>query len=253
MKISSSVIQRFWCIFADFFFFLQNSSSDCDPVGRTEADILRAEADIPIEELMAKYGDGMIGVPARKFKKDKEEKYLSPVIRAKQSQPIDASKLFKSDNEESMNNDGSGDSDPLAIRLEDKLANGHADNENNLNTEKEIREAELDVSDKAEAVNLDENFKQKPVKDGTDTCIQDSSTLSKNEDNRNRSTSENNSCGSIDSKEADGISVNEEKHIDSSAVTEGGEVSEKVDEAKPYSSSNEPTGSGCQVKTNHIL
>jgi len=53
-------------------------------MGRTERDLLVAEANMPIEELMAKYSaaDG----PAQKLIKGEKQKHPSPMIKAKQEQ-----------------------------------------------------------------------------------------------------------------------------------------------------------------------
>ena len=226
---------------------------DGDPVGRTEADLLRAEADIPIEELVAKYGDGMTSIPARKFKKD--EKFLSPMIRPKR-----ATEGAKISNEDNVNNSNSCDkndnasascsglADSLVTRLEDKLANGHADNENNLNTEKELREAESVNSDKTEDMETDNDATQKSMKGDVDNCVPDSSELSNNVQNVNSNKSEDKNSSSIDSSEADSTSVNDLKDTSANDESCKEKISEEVDESKPSCSSDEPSGSGSQVR-----
>ena len=55
---------------------------DDEPGGRTETDMLVAEANMPIEELMAKYSsDGPPQTPA--MKRLQEKKTSSPMLRAK--------------------------------------------------------------------------------------------------------------------------------------------------------------------------
>ena len=219
-------------------------------MGRTEADLLKAEADIPIEELVAKYGDGMTSIPARKFKKDnKDEKFLSPMIKAKQQKGATTSKdaeenINNSNSSEKNNTSSSGVVDPLVTRLDDKLANGHADNDNNLNTEKELREAE---SVMIEEMDAGKEIKQKSVKDTIDSCLPDSSDLSNNVETVNNGKTGNSAIGNIDSNEADSTSVNDLKDAEVSAKSNEDEISEVVDESRPSSSSDGPSGSGCEV------
>lgn len=233
---------------------------ECDPVGRTEADLLRAEADIPIEELVAKYGDGMTSISARKFQKDKDEKFLSPMIKAKRSQLKEGAKTSTDDSEENVNNSNSSDKnnsasssgvvDPLVTRLDDKLANGHADNENNLNTEKELREAESVKSEKMEEMDTDKESKQKSVTDSVDSCVPDSSDLSNNIETVNHGKTVESGSGNIASNEADSTSVNDVKDTKVSAKSqEEEEKSEAADESKPSSSSDGPSGSGYQAES----
>ena len=216
-------------------------------MGRTEADLLKAEADIPIEELVAKYGEGPTSLAARKFRKDKDEKFLSPMIKAKQSQKKGATS--SKDDEENVNNSNSGvTADPLVTRLDDKLANGHADNDNNLNTEKELREAESVMSDKIEEMDTGIEIKQKSVKDTIDSCLPDSSDLSNNIEPVNNGKAGNSASGSeIDSNEADSTSVNDLRDGEAGAKSNKEETAEIGDESRPSSSSDGPSGSGCQV------
>ena len=102
---------------------------------RSEADILRAEADMPIEDLMARY-DGGIPVSQVQKLKTKDEKFLSPIIHGKRPS-------FQQEDQNTNNSAAGLTTDSIVARLEDKLvSNGHADNENNLNAEKELRDAE---------------------------------------------------------------------------------------------------------------
>ncbi|XP_053394815.1 protein phosphatase 1G-like isoform X2 [Mercenaria mercenaria] len=111
---------------------------DDEGMGRSERDILVAEANMPIEELMAKYS-AKEPPPAARLKKQPKEQFKSPMIRAKKT-----SKTAAADNSDAKNNNATSTSaDPIAARLDTKLENGQTpDNDNNLNVEKELREAE---------------------------------------------------------------------------------------------------------------
>jgi hypothetical protein len=58
--------------------------SDEDGMGRSERDMLVAEANMPIEELMAKYSAAE-PPPATRLKRQSKEQYKSPMIRAKKT------------------------------------------------------------------------------------------------------------------------------------------------------------------------
>lgn len=92
---------------------------------RTEAELLRQEADMPIEELMAKYESEDSAQPRTRILRKKTQ-VNSPVIKPKKLPfPQNASKQDIETNENSE------------VKLEDKISNGHAENENNINLEKE--------------------------------------------------------------------------------------------------------------------
>lgn len=198
----------------------------------------------------------MTSIPARKFKKD--EKFLSPMIRPKRA--TDGAKASNEDNDTNVNNSNSCDkndnasascsglADSLVTRLEDKLANGHADNENNLNTEKELREAESVNSDKTEDMETDKDVTQISIKGDVDNCVPDSSELSNSVQNVNSNKSEDKNSSSIDSSEADSTSVNDLKDTSANDKTCKEKISEEVDESKPSSSSDGPSGSGSPVR-----
>ena len=222
-------------------------SPDGDPVGRTEADLLRAEADIPIEELVAKYGDGMTSVPARKFMKDSNEKFLSPMIKAKRTgAQTDDNECEVADKNNSASSSGLADS--LVTRLGDKLANGHADNENNLNTEKELREAESVNSNETEAMETNTDTKKtNSIEDSKENCIPDSSDVSNSVENVNDTKTQG--ASKADSSEADSTSVNDSE---ANAKPDMGERSESKEDSTPSSSSDGPSGSGCQVSCSDL-
>ncbi|XP_046346466.1 protein phosphatase 1G-like [Haliotis rufescens] len=132
------------------------------PVGKTEADLLRQEANMPLDELLSKYETAPPGAgPLRDIRKQQGEKVLSPSIRPKkkifgdETEEADSSVrsgqlLGDGDSRENNANNSSEDSNvnnssvsrcPMSANIEDKLINGHADNENNLNKEKEIQDS----------------------------------------------------------------------------------------------------------------
>ncbi|KAK7101090.1 protein phosphatase 1G-like isoform X2 [Littorina saxatilis] len=108
--------------------------ADDDPVGRGEADDLRAEADLPLDELLAKYQTPPGGAAARNLRK--KENLQSPVVGAKSSKT-------DPDAGPSSSTDGAGSSGGSASNASPStgLTNGVADNENNLNKEKELRDS----------------------------------------------------------------------------------------------------------------
>ncbi|XP_033736632.1 probable protein phosphatase CG10417 isoform X2 [Pecten maximus] len=102
---------------------------------KNEAEMLRQEADMPIEELMAQY-EGGASTPAEIKNLRKKKHINSPMIRSKR--PM----LGQGDDEDSDVKDNvqlEGSVIPLRATadIQEKLANGHAENENNLNREKE--------------------------------------------------------------------------------------------------------------------
>lgn len=56
---------------------------DEEGMGRSERDILVAEANMPIEELISKYSSGVAPAPVPQLKKLQKEKHQSPMIKAK--------------------------------------------------------------------------------------------------------------------------------------------------------------------------
>ncbi|GAB1601087.1 probable protein phosphatase 2C 58 isoform X1 [Argonauta hians] len=98
------------------------STTDEEAHDENEAEMLRADANIPIEELVAKYQKQ--GTPQQLS--NKKKKILdSPAIR---------SKKISSDEDAVGETDVNCSNSSIA-----KITNGHADNENNLNTEKEFQ------------------------------------------------------------------------------------------------------------------
>ena len=192
----------------------------------------------------------MTSVPARKFQKNPDEKFLSPMIRAKRTQVTEGAKTETSDSNNSNTNNSassSGVADSLVTRLDDKLANGHADNENNLNTEKELREAESVTSDEAEAMESNtDSLKAKSIKDNVDSCVPDSSEVNNSIENVNNTKVETRS--NIDSTEADSTSVSDYKDTDAKAKSHREDKSESMEDSTPSSSSDGPSGSA-QVNT----
>lgn len=103
---------------------------------KSEAELLRQEADMPIEELMAKYEYGETPQqPRTRILRKKGHSVNSPVIKPKKMPfPTDA-------NDNSANKNTNED-----INVEEKISNGHAENENNLNLEKESQMSSVPIS-----------------------------------------------------------------------------------------------------------
>ncbi|KAL8596648.1 hypothetical protein ACOMHN_032590 [Nucella lapillus] len=107
---------------------------DDDPVGRGEAEDLRAEADLPLDVLLAKYKTPQGGAaPVKNLRK--KENVQSPAIRSKQNTAqADAGPSSTSDTPGGSCSNGSS------------LANGVADNENNQNKERELQDSAMSSS-----------------------------------------------------------------------------------------------------------
>ncbi|XP_062617957.1 protein phosphatase 1G-like, partial [Saccostrea cucullata] len=114
---------------------------------KIEADILRTEADMPLEDLLAKYE----GCPQpRLLKRNRGSgKVNSPMLKGKKESKFTA--MCAVEIEEAAG--GSAESETSWTR--DKLANGHAENENNLNREKEQNESNQMLNDQNECESED--------------------------------------------------------------------------------------------------
>ncbi|XP_046576024.1 protein phosphatase 1G-like [Haliotis rubra] len=161
--IQESVVKELRALAGDDDRNAEEEEDGAVPVGKTEADLLRQEANMPLDELLSKYEAAPPGAgPLRDIRKQQGEKVLSPSIRPKK-------KIFGDETKEADSSvrtgqllgDGDGDSRennanssedsnvnnssmsrcPMSANIEDKLINGHADNENNLNKEKEIQDS----------------------------------------------------------------------------------------------------------------
>lgn len=102
---------------------------------KNEAEMLRQEADMPIEELMAQYEGA--GTPAEIKNLRKKKQINSPMIRAKRPMFGQGDEEEESDIKDNVPLDGSVIPLRATADIQEKLANGHAENENNLNREKE--------------------------------------------------------------------------------------------------------------------
>lgn len=112
--------------------------TDDDPVGRGEADALRAEADLPLDQILAKYQTSSVGATKSLRKKDV---FQSPQVRAKQGQEERAKRTAGDDEAcagSSCSSSALGEGSS-SLDFSDSLINGHAENENNLNKEKELQ------------------------------------------------------------------------------------------------------------------
>ena len=109
---------------------------DDDPVGRGEAEDLRAEADLPLDVLLAKYRTP--GGSAKNLRK--KENFQSPVVRAKKnSSDMEAGPSSSSDTMDAKSADSC--EVKAAGSSSSCLTNGLADNENNLNKERELQDS----------------------------------------------------------------------------------------------------------------
>ncbi|XP_052776689.1 probable protein phosphatase CG10417 [Mya arenaria] len=190
-----------------------NEVADDEGMGRTERDMLVAEANMPIEELMAKYNSAG---PAQ-TRLGKSEKHQSPMIRSKQE-----AKRPGTSKEENGAKEGS--SDALATNLDDKLDTEQPDNDNNLNVEKELRNS---ISDSG--VEIDSASTTKDNTNSNNSIVSES---------KSSKTSIPNGETDVDSVESTGA-----KSADSCVTSS---TSEKVDSETcgVSSSSGEPEAGG---------
>ena len=90
---------------------------------------------MPLEQVLERYNKG----PVPTLRKKAGQDMLSPAIQAKQNKaPLPDGADSGSDSKGSSNEGGSGDDCQVKLNF-DKLINGHSDNENNENIEREIR------------------------------------------------------------------------------------------------------------------
>lgn len=123
------------------------------PASRNEADMLLAEANMPLEDVLAKYDSESSGVNSQLLSvKTAKQHFQSPVIRPKCSTPLDKAGGDMKDFPEAAGSSEEPDSSKSSlsekaksarVSLDSKLSNGHADNDNNLNIEKEISQSSL--------------------------------------------------------------------------------------------------------------
>ena len=133
-------------------------------MGRGEAEDLRAEADLPLDELLAKYQTPAGAAAARSLRK--KENFQSPAVKAKQGQGQGQGHPEAGEAGPSSSTDAAGGSNPSSSSSSGggggsayrsscaRLTNGLADsdNENNLNTEKELQDT-VGGSDVADPTN----------------------------------------------------------------------------------------------------
>lgn len=199
--------------------------SDEEAHDENEADMLRADANIPIEELVAKYAkQGIPQVAATKKQKVED----SPAIRSKKANIIGKGSGSGEDGEADSNIDDMVDSSSGI----NKITNGHADNENNLNTEKEFNDRNSESKN-----NEDEDLEDK--------CSEtDSKVNSAKEADAKVSTSSKD--GEAGTSKVDDLpeAASSSTSVSSSEIQSSSSASGSVKEEKPGFSIEEPSGSG---------
>lgn len=132
---------------------------------RSEAELLRLEADMPIEELMAKYETGDSVQPRTRILRKKPQ-VNSPVIKPKRLPfPTESSDANENANTE--------------LKLDEKVTNGHAENENNINLEKESQMSSSSSSSvQNDTVSSSVNSSSEKPPQNTSSTQQDSSACS---------------------------------------------------------------------------
>lgn len=143
---------------------------------RSEAELLRQEADMPIEDLMAQYETGESIQPRTRILRKKVQ-VNSPVIKPKKLPFPNVRDTEIMDSNENANTEE---------KLDDKITNGHAENENNINLEKESQmSSSLSfVQQDTVSSSADNSSKLSPQitisnsSEGSSSCEQSSSALS---------------------------------------------------------------------------
>ncbi|KAH3734007.1 hypothetical protein DPMN_040446 [Dreissena polymorpha] len=181
---------------------------DEEGMGRSERDLVVAEANMPLEELMARYsGAAALPQKARLMAKDK---HPSPMLRPKQS----------TSNADSNNSAA----DPLATNLANRLDSEQPDNDNNLNVEKELREAKVKSDSEPDSTNTEQN-KNNSNKDCSDSK------------HSKISNGETNECMEAeDSKIVRSAKSNTDNHDKAGSSTEPDSSSDVLTVQKPLSS-----------------
>ncbi|CAH1773594.1 unnamed protein product [Owenia fusiformis] len=158
---------------------------------REEAAELVEEATMPIEDLLAKYGTD--GPPSKVDAIKEKPDVLSPMLKGKKGVGKKSKKCTSNGN--SVNgNSVNGNGDEIKINLDAQLANGHADNENNQNIEKERADGTVKEETKTEAEIKRESAEQmiKQMKEDLKKGASNDTTLNvKDGEEKNMDTSDN--------------------------------------------------------------
>ena len=144
--------------------------------------MLVEEADMPLEELMERYGAGEAPPNVANLKKEKS--FQSPVVRAKKSKPVSGLAANSEHNSIDADNDVATSED-LKQNLANKLLNGHSEGESNGNikTESVTTKAEGDENTVKEAPDSTQDSMEeertlkkdsKDEKDNEDSCVSSS-------------------------------------------------------------------------------
>lgn len=117
-----------------------NFHSESPTKQKNEAELLRQEADMPIEELMAQYDrpPELKSFSSELKNLRKKKQIQSPIICSKR--PMFGQGDADDEVKDTIPPDGSVIPLRATADIQEKLANGHAENENNLNREKEQSE-----------------------------------------------------------------------------------------------------------------
>lgn len=210
------------CFFSYFLLFC--FSSDDDIHDENEAEMLRADANIPIEELVAKYQKQ--GTPQQLVSSKKKKIFDSPAIRPK--------KLASEASDDDAEADSGVSSSSSSIA---KITNGHADNENNLNTEKEFKakNSAADSSISPDRTELQNNEVEEAK------CSESDSSLNSAQDIKsNASSSKTETVASSASQPSSSSSSSSISSSSSSTSSASISFKDDSDEAQASSSSSVP-------------
>ncbi|XP_029642059.1 probable protein phosphatase 2C 58 isoform X1 [Octopus sinensis] len=199
-------------------------AADDDVHDENEAEMLRADANIPIEELVAKYQKQ--GTPQQLVGNKKKKIFDSPAIRPK--------KLGSEASDDDAEADSGVSSSSSSIA---KITNGHADNENNLNTEKEFKakNSAADSSISSDRTELQNNEVEEARCSESDTSQNSAQDLKSNASSSKTETVA--SSASQPSSSSSSSSISSSSSSTSSASTS---LKDDSDEAQASSSSSVP-------------
>ncbi|KAK3092100.1 hypothetical protein FSP39_025155 [Pinctada imbricata] len=232
---------------------------------KSEAQMLCEEADMPLDDLLARY-EGMGGIPPpRLLPKRKKGTVNSPMIKGKKS----PNKTSAEQSESVNSNSSASGTEPASVEVESKglLANGHAENENNLNREKEANENRQTDNPKVPLVNSGQKegnhesliYKKQDSSELQQPNVSTSDTLHvKKQENHETfdadSTTATNCSNNVDGKSSHEKKISASDHVtcsdgissssESSSLNENNEKKPDIVDSPASSSSVKDTGLG---------
>lgn len=197
----------------------------------SEANALVEESCMPLQSLLQRYG-GAANNPVSKLRNGKSNKFQSPVLRPKKGGQANGS------GDASENGD-----DAVKMSLESKMTNGHSENENNENAEKE---AKMAVDADTEAQSKPESTTDSDVKAESKTDAKSNGEASISTDSKTEQTTNNVSSSTESQGSSGATAVAAGSSAQQSASSNSTEPSSSTD-CKPQSSSTGSSSSSGEV------